>query len=125
MHGPTSGPERTRFPLEGGTSFDAILNFDPFGFAIDLRLWVSVTAAGVELLGVLLSGSLSGPNPWRVAGSAEFRILGIKKSFALDESFGELANEGPPEEADRAALLEAALAPTTPGRAGAGGSAFR
>ena len=98
------------FSLEGGTSFDAIFNFDPFSFAIDLSLWVSVTAAGFELLGVLLSGSLSGPNPWRVAGSAEFRILGVKKSFAVDESFGELANEGPPEEADPAKLVQEALA---------------
>ena len=98
------------FSLEGGTSFDAIFNFDPFSFAIDLSLWVSVTAAGFELLGVLLSGSLSGPNPWRVAGSAEFRILGVKKSFAVDESFGELANEGPPEEADPAQLVRDALA---------------
>ena len=59
---------------------------------------------------MLLSGSLSGPNPWRVAGSAEFRILGVKKSFAVDESFGELANEGPPEEADPAQLVREALA---------------
>jgi hypothetical protein len=98
------------FFLEGGTSFDAILMFDPFSFAIGLEVWVSVTAGGFELLGVLLTGRLSGPNPWRVAGSAEFRILGFKTSFAVDESFGELANEGPPEQADPSQLVRDALA---------------
>ena len=56
------------FSIEGGTSFDTLINFDPFAFSIRLRVWVSVVAAGTELLGVLLEGRLSGPNPWRVSG---------------------------------------------------------
>jgi len=97
------------FSIEGGTSFDTLIYFQPFSFSIRLRLWVSVTAAGAELLGVLLAGQLSGPNPWRVAGVAEFRILGLEKRFEVDESFGELANEGPPETADPAQLVRDAL----------------
>ena len=98
------------FSIEGGTSFDTLINFDPFAFSIRLRVWVSVVAAGTELLGVLLEGRLSGPNPWRVSGVAEFRLLGLKKRVEVDESFGELANEGPPEEADPAQLVRDALA---------------
>ncbi len=97
------------FSIEGGTSFDTLINFDPFAFSIRLRVWVSVVAAGTELLGVLLEGRLSGPNPWRVSGVAEFRLLGLKKRVEVDESFGELANEGPPEEADPAQLVRDAL----------------
>jgi hypothetical protein len=97
------------FSIEGGTSFDTLIYFEPFSFSIRLRLWVSVIAADTELLGVLLAGKLSGPNPWRVAGEAEFRILGLEKRFEVDESFGELANEGPPESADPAQLVRDAL----------------
>ncbi len=97
------------FSIEGGTSFDTLIYFEPFSFSIRLRLWVSVIAAGTELLGVLLAGRLSGPNPWKVAGVAEFRILGLEKRFEVDESFGELANEGPPESADPAQLVRDAL----------------
>jgi hypothetical protein len=97
------------FTIEGGTRFDALLVLDPFGFAIRLRIWVSVTAADVELLGVLLSGKLSGPNPWRVSGVAEFRLLGLRQRFELDESFGAAANEGPPERADVGQLVRDAV----------------
>jgi hypothetical protein len=95
------------FTVEGGTSFNAILTWDPFSFAIGLRVWISVTAAGAELMGVLLAGRLSGPNPWKVFGKAEFRLLGVKVGFEIDEDFGELANEGPPDEADVAQLIRA------------------
>jgi hypothetical protein len=97
------------FTIEGGTSFNALITFEPFSFSIGMRVWVSVTAGGFELLGVLLSGRLSGPNPWKVHGVAEFRLLGVKTRFSVDESFGELANEGPPEQADPAQLVRDAL----------------
>ena len=97
------------FTIEGGTSFNALITFEPFSFSIGMRVWVSVTAGGFELLGVLLSGKLSGPNPWKVHGVAEFRLLGVKTRFSVDESFGELANEGPPEQADPAQLVRDAL----------------
>jgi hypothetical protein len=98
------------FSVEGGTSFDALFTFEPFSFSIAMRFWVSVLAGENELLGVLLKGQLSGPNPWKVAGVAEFRLLGLEKRFEVDESFGELANEGPPEQADPAQLVRDALA---------------
>jgi hypothetical protein len=98
------------FTVEGGTSFNAILQWDPFWFSVALRMWISVTAAGIELLGVLLKGKLGGPNPWKVSGKAEFRLLGVATSFDFDESFGELAREGPPEQADAAQLVRDALA---------------
>ncbi len=97
------------FSIEGGTSFDALFTFDPFSLSIRLRVWVSVLAGDNELLGVLLKGTLSGPNPWKVAAVAEFRLLGLAVRFEVDESFGELANEGPPENADPAQLVREAL----------------
>jgi len=98
------------FTLEGGTSFNAILQWDPFYFSVALRMWVSVTAAGTELLGVLLKGKLSGPNPWTVSGKAEFRLLGLATGFDFDEAFGELDGERPPEQADPSQLVRDALA---------------
>ena len=98
------------FTVEGGTSFNAILMWDPFWFSVGLKMWISVTAAEIELMGVLLKGRLCGPNPWKVSGKAEFRLLGLATSFDFDESFGELAQEGPPEEADPAQLVRDALA---------------
>ena len=90
---------------EGGASFDALVQFRPFGFIIGLEVWVSIRAAGVDLLGVQLLGELSGPNRWHVVGVASFKVLGVQKSFELEASFGQADGEAPGEAVDVASLL--------------------
>lgn len=93
------------FTLEGGASFDALVTFKPFGFDVGVRVWVSVRAIGVDLLGVELKGDLSGPNPWKIAGTATFKVLGIKKSVDVRATIGAAKDEPPSEVVDVAQLL--------------------
>jgi Family of unknown function (DUF6603) len=97
------------FTAEGGTTFDALVYFSPFGFAIDLRLWVSVKAGSFDLLGVELNGQLTGPNPWHVAGSASFKVLGVRKSLEVEATVGDREDDAPAEVVDVAAVLIAEL----------------
>jgi hypothetical protein len=97
------------FTAEGGTTFDALVYFAPFGFAIDLRLWVSIKAGSFDLLGVELTGELTGPNPWYVAGSATFKLLGVKKSLDIEVTVGDREADAPEEVVYVEALLIAEL----------------
>ena len=101
--------EQSGFSAEGGTSFDALIIFKPFGFDVALAVWFSVSAGNNELLGVLLSGRLTGPNPWHAVGEAEFRILGIKTRLEVEASFGDRSGEPPPASVDVGALLREEL----------------
>ncbi|MBK9435838.1 MAG: hypothetical protein IPN52_12290 [Micrococcales bacterium] len=61
------------FAIEGGTEFDALIRFNPFALTPSIGLYISVSAAGFDLMGVWLSGRLEGPNPWHITGFAEFK----------------------------------------------------
>jgi len=97
------------FTAEGGTSFDALITFSPFGFTIGLAVWLSISAGSVELLGVRLEGDFSGPNPFHVVGKATFKILGVKKSLAIDAVIGKPEGEPPPPSVEIQPLLTAEL----------------
>jgi hypothetical protein len=109
------------FGINGGASFDALINFSPFSLQTDLGYHISVKAAGVDLLGVWLDVTLSGPNPWHVAGTATFTILGIDNTIKLDETIGAKEHEMPPENEDLLDQLRSALALPESWRVGSGG----
>lgn len=98
------------FGIDGGTEFDAVVQFSPFLIVTHLGFHVSITAVGVDLAGVWLDLSIEGPNPWFLLGTARFSILGIEQRIQIDEQIG-----GPPlakpdvEAADPLALLRDAL----------------
>jgi hypothetical protein len=76
------------FEIEGGTDINTLITFSPFSFRADLRFYITVSAGPVELLGVLLTGQISGPNPIFVRGVARFKILGIEEEASIEESIG-------------------------------------
>ena len=97
------------FTAEGGTSFDAMIIYKPFGFLISLKIWVSISAGKKELFGVLLAGDLKGPNRWHAKGLAEFKLLGVKKKLEVDVRFGDAEEEEPAELINVEALLLEAI----------------
>jgi hypothetical protein len=112
------------FGVEGGMSFDTLIRFQPFWFTTSVDMHVAVTAGDFELLAVRLYGSLEGPNPWRVIGTAEFEFLGFPKRIQVDERIGDTrsdrAVEGPDVLDELCRLVEdddawAAGAPGAPG----------
>ena len=80
--------ELVGFRVEGGTEINALIQFKPFQFRSDLSYYISVSAASVELMGVLLTGSISGPNPYFVRGQARFKLLGLEQEVNIEETIG-------------------------------------
>jgi hypothetical protein len=95
--------------VEGHFSFDALIQFNPFLFVVDLGFSVEVRAGSVNLFGVYLALMFEGPNPFHVVGTATMKILGIKTTFELDQTIGKKEAEGPRELVYAQALLIAAL----------------
>ena len=56
-------------------SFDALIQFKPFGLAIDLTISASVLLDGNAIMSLDLDLHLKGPQPWTVTGQASFHVL--------------------------------------------------
>lgn len=110
------------FGITGGAGFDALITFSPFSLQTNLGLYVSVKAAGVDLMGVWLECSLSGPNPWYVSGKVTFKILGVETTLKVDQQIGSKTADPAPALQDVLGQLRTALAQTDAWAAvGAGG----
>jgi hypothetical protein len=97
------------FGIEGGASFDALIEFSPFRLATRVGFYVAITAAGVDLAGIWLEASVEGPNPWLVVGTARFKILGFEEHVRIDEQIGGRTIEPAIDPADLLTELVAAL----------------
>lgn len=75
--------------VEGYFSFDALLRFSPLYFEVLMATGFSVKVFGLGVWGVHLRGSLSGPQPWRVKGSASIELLFFDISVDVDVTFGD------------------------------------
>ena len=88
------------FGVYGSCGFDALIEFAPFRILTSVEFEVSITAAGIDLLGVKLTASVEGPNRWHVIGTARFEVLGIGKDIRVDELIGSKQTEAPVPAAD-------------------------
>ncbi len=98
------------FGVYGSCGFDALIQFSPFMVITSVDFEVSITAAGVDLMGVMLYASVEGPNRWHVIGTARFEVLGFGKDIRVDELIGSKESEPAVEAADVLIELIAALA---------------
>ena len=77
----------------GFLGFDALIQFDPFYFAIDFFAGFRVRLWSITLAGVSFAGSLSGPGPLVLSGTFCIEILFFKicwsGSFALGQESGD------------------------------------
>ena len=95
--------------LEGHASFDALVTYSPFSFAIDFDASSTCCVGSKELLGVSIGATLRGPEPWFFSGEATFRVL--YKDWRFDVAV-QLAGKKMPvdlEPVDVAALVRGAL----------------
>ncbi len=90
------------FRIEGGFEFNTMITFSPFQFVADMRFYITVSAGSIELLGVLLTGYLSGPNPYFIRGQAQFKLFGLAKEVNIEESIGA---KSPLDEIDEVPLI--------------------
>jgi len=77
------------FNISGHLAFDALFQFSPFHFIISISASFSLTAFGVGLLSVSISGSLAGPAPWEAKGTGSISILFFSISADFDVTWGE------------------------------------
>jgi hypothetical protein len=67
--------------------FDALITLEPFSFVVDLAGGVEIRRNGAVLFGAELRLSLSGPQPVRAWGYAQFDFLG-RHRIPFDHTFG-------------------------------------
>ncbi|HEX8149787.1 MAG TPA: DUF6603 domain-containing protein [Pyrinomonadaceae bacterium] len=80
------------FGVQGHIAFDALFQFSPFYFIIEISASVSLKAFGVGLFSIRLRFSLEGATPWRARGEGSISILFFEISASFDVTWGETRN---------------------------------
>jgi Family of unknown function (DUF6603) len=94
------------FGIDGGGSFDALLQWSPFALAVSVAVWVRVFTPAGTLLGVSVSLEVTGPRPWHLTGQASIEVLWWTIKVPVDVQIGSApASPEPVEVVDVAALL--------------------
>ncbi|MFJ8085364.1 DUF6603 domain-containing protein [Streptomyces sp. NPDC096205] len=82
--------------LSGHFGFDALFEWDPFHFSVQVSAAVAVEVMGETLMGVSLNLLLEGPSPWRLKGTGRIETFLFDVPFSIDESWGGLPPVGQP-----------------------------
>lgn len=82
--------------IEGHIAFDALFQFSPFYFIIQLSASLSVKVFGIGLFSVSVRMSLEGPTPYRAKGTGTISILFFDFDVDFDETWGESRNTALP-----------------------------
>jgi hypothetical protein len=70
------------FVVHGNLGFDALIQFAPFHFQIDIRASVTVAFEGHSLTGLTLTGSLTGPGPTVLHAKVCIELLFVDICFS-------------------------------------------
>ncbi|MFD2093349.1 DUF6603 domain-containing protein [Blastococcus deserti] len=81
------------FSLAATVGFDALIQFSPLSFVVDIYAGIVLKWNDAPFLGVWLQATLSGPQPWRACGEATFSFLGTH-SVGFEVTVGD---EPPPQ----------------------------
>ncbi len=77
------------FNVLGYLEFNALVMFSPFSFRFDFAAGLALRRNTTVLASITVSGLVSGPQPWRVQGSASISILFFELSVSFDVEFGQ------------------------------------
>jgi hypothetical protein len=102
------------FAINGSLSFDALIQFVPFHFEIDIRASVSVAYHGDTLAGLTLTGSLTGPGPVVLQAKVCIELLFFDICFSGTYELGPSSPPPQPPPPDLFAILVGEL--TAPNR---------
>jgi hypothetical protein len=82
--------------ISGHFAFDALFQFSPFKFIIQMSFSVSLNVFGIGLFSIHLKMSLEGPTPWRAKGTGKLTIdlwlFEISISANFDVTWGDARN---------------------------------
>lgn len=80
------------FNIDGHIAFDALFQFSPFYFIIQISASLSVKVFGIGLFSVRMRGSLEGPTPWHVEGTGSISLLFWDIDVDFSHTWGEEAD---------------------------------
>lgn len=75
--------------VEGDFSFDALFQFSPFYFIIELGAHVSLKIGGMGVFGISLDLALEGPTPWHARGRGSISFFFFDVSASFDKTWGQ------------------------------------
>jgi hypothetical protein len=75
--------------VDGHLAFDALFQFSPFHFIIEISASVSLKVFGVGLFGISLQFALEGPTPWRAHGTGTLSLFFFDVSADFDITWGD------------------------------------
>jgi hypothetical protein len=101
----TAGPAAVNASL----TFDALIQFRPFGLIIDLTITATVLLDGNAIMSLGLDLHLKGPQPWTVTGQASFHVLFCSFSVPIAITVGPQPPPASPVPVDLSANLTTAL----------------
>jgi hypothetical protein len=73
----------------GWLGFDTLFIFQPFSFIVDFTAGLALRSGDQTLLGISVSGELSGATPWHAKGDAHVTIIFFEISVSFDTTWGE------------------------------------
>lgn len=77
------------FNIDGHIAFDALFQFSPFYFIIQISSSLSVKVFGAGLFSVRMRGELEGPTPWHVEGTGSISLLFFDIDVDFSHTWGE------------------------------------
>lgn len=75
--------------VDGHLAFDALFQFSPFYFIIEISASVSLKVFGIGLFSIRLRFALEGPTPWRAHGTGTLSLLFFDVSADFDITWGD------------------------------------
>ena len=76
------------FSLTGYAVFNALFQFNPFKFIVDMAAGLAVKVGSKKICSIDLAFELGGPAQWHAKGKATIKILFIKVSVHFDQTWG-------------------------------------
>jgi hypothetical protein len=73
----------------GHSSFDALVQFSPFRFGVNIVTAFSVKVFGVGVYGLDIDLTLEGPTPWHARGKASISFLFFSIGIGIDFTWGD------------------------------------
>lgn len=82
-----------KFGLIGYAGFNALFQFNPFKFIVDMCAGLAVKVGSMKVCSIDLEFELGGPAQWHAKGTASFWFLFVKIKVGFNETWGKKQND--------------------------------
>ena len=78
--------------VQGHSGFDALIQFSPFHFTVEVSTSFSVDVFGLGVYGIDVDLTLEGPTPWHAHGTASLSFFFFSVDIGIDFTWGDSRN---------------------------------